>query len=108
SENARLKDQVLAFQSQNRDYADRAVDDARRLAIEEEAIERLEHSVQVYQDERTKLEAAYRELRLSLRALRSAAEENPRPNESDRQQDGNGNRRTSARSSKDITAVDDE
>ncbi|HEX3448826.1 MAG TPA: hypothetical protein VHS97_11265, partial [Isosphaeraceae bacterium] len=32
SENARLKDRVLALQGQNRDYAERAVDDARRLA----------------------------------------------------------------------------
>ena len=31
AENAQLKDQVLSLQSQNRDYADRAVDDLRRL-----------------------------------------------------------------------------
>src|SRR5262245_53470003 len=56
SENARLKDQILALQSQNRDYADRAVDDSRRLAIQDEAIDRLEHSVHAYQDERSRLE----------------------------------------------------
>ena len=32
SENARLKDQLLVAQAQNRDFADRAEDDARRLA----------------------------------------------------------------------------
>ncbi len=62
AENARLKDRVLPLQGQNRDYAERAVDDARRLAIQDEAIERLEHSVQAYQDERTRLEAAYKQL----------------------------------------------
>ena len=62
ADNARLKDRVLALQGQNRDYAERAVDDARRLAVQDEAIERLEHSVQAYQDERTRLEAAYKQL----------------------------------------------
>jgi uncharacterized coiled-coil protein SlyX len=62
ADNAHLKDRVLALQGQNRDYAERAVDDARRLAVQDEAIERLEHSVQAYQDERTRLEAAYKQL----------------------------------------------
>ena len=68
SENARMKDRVLALQGQNRDYAERAVDDAKRLAVQDEAIERLEHSVQAYQDERTRLEAAYQQLASSLGA----------------------------------------
>jgi hypothetical protein len=72
SENARLKDRVLALRSQNRDYAERAVDDGRRLAIQDEAIERLEHSVQAYQDERNRLEAAYQRL-----ASRVAAADSP-------------------------------
>lgn len=71
SENARLKDQVLALQTENRDYADRAVDDSRRLAIQDEAIERLEHSVQAYQQERTRLESAYKQLASSLGAAGS-------------------------------------
>jgi len=75
SENARLKDRVLTLQSQNRDYADRAVDDSRRLAIQDEAIERLEHSVQAYQDERARLEAAYKQLASSLDATGSRPEE---------------------------------
>jgi hypothetical protein len=66
SENARLKDQVLALQSQNRDYADRAVDDSRRLTAQDEAIERLEVSVQDYQKDRDRLEAAYKQLAASL------------------------------------------
>jgi hypothetical protein len=66
SENARLKDRVLALQGQNRDYAERAVDDARRLAIQDESLERLEHSVQAYQDERARLEAAYKQLASNL------------------------------------------
>jgi hypothetical protein len=66
TENARLKDQILALQSQNRDYADRAVDDLRRLAVREQAIERLERSVQAYQDERDHLEEAYGQLTASL------------------------------------------
>ena len=56
------------MQGQNRDYAERAVDDAKRLAIQDEAIERLEHSVQAYQDERTRLEAAYQQLASNLGA----------------------------------------
>jgi hypothetical protein len=68
SENARLKDRVLALQGQNRDYAERAVDDARRLATADVAIEHLEHSVQAYQDERARLEAAYKKLASNLGA----------------------------------------
>jgi len=66
SENARLKDQVLSLQSQNRDYADRAVDDLRRVTARDQAIERLEQSVQAYQDDRERLAAAYEQLRVSL------------------------------------------
>jgi hypothetical protein len=66
SENARLKDRLLALQGQSRDYAERAVDDSRRLATQDEAIERLEQSVAAYQDERNRLEAAYRQLASSL------------------------------------------
>jgi hypothetical protein len=66
SENAQLKDQMLALKGQNRDFAERAVDDSRRLAQLEEANNRLETSVQAYQDERTKLESAFKELRATL------------------------------------------
>ena len=66
SENAGLKDQMLALRCQNQDFSERAVDDARRLAQLETSNQRLETSVQAYQDERTRLEAAYKELRASL------------------------------------------
>ena len=66
SENARLKDQVLALQGQNRDYADRAVDDLRRSATQDEAIERLEQSVRAYQEDRDRLHEAYERLTSSL------------------------------------------
>ena len=66
SENARLKDQVLALQGQNRDYADRAVDDLRRSASQDEAIERLEQSVRAYQEDRDRLHEAYEQLTSSL------------------------------------------
>jgi hypothetical protein len=75
SENARLKDQVLVLQTQNRDYADRAVDDSRRLAIQDEAVERLEMSVRAYQDERGRLESAYHQLASSLGETRAQADE---------------------------------
>lgn len=66
SENARLTDEVLVLKTQNRDYADRALDDLRRLTARDEAIERLEQSVRAYQDDRDRLAAAYRRLAVSL------------------------------------------
>lgn len=66
AENAQLKDQVLNLQAQNRDASDRALDDLRRLAARDEAIERLGESVQHYQDDRDRLEAAYQRLAASL------------------------------------------
>ncbi len=66
TENARLKDQVLSLQSQNRDLADRAVDDLRRLTAHEQAIERLEQTVHAYQGDRERLAAAYEQLTVSL------------------------------------------
>ena len=75
SENARLKDQILALQTQNHDYADRALDDSRRLASQDEAIEHLESSVQAYQDERARLESAFHQLTASLGETRAQSEE---------------------------------
>jgi chromosome segregation ATPase len=66
TENARLKDEVEGLQVQNRDLADRALDDLRRLTAREEAIERLQKSVQGYQDDRDQLAAAYKRLAASL------------------------------------------
>ena len=66
AENARLKDQVLSLQSQNRDLVDRAVDDLRRLTAREKAITQLEQSVQAYQTERERLANAYEQLTANL------------------------------------------
>jgi hypothetical protein len=82
SENARLRDQVLSLQNQNRDYADRAVDDSRRLSVQDEAIERLERSVQAYQDERARLESAYKQLTSNLDVTGSRPEAPPARNRS--------------------------
>jgi chromosome segregation ATPase len=75
SENARLKDRILGLESQNRDLADRAQDDANRLASQDEAIERFESSVRAYQDERDRLETAYHQLASSLGESRAKADE---------------------------------
>lgn len=66
AENARYRDQLLAFQAQNRDYADRAVDDYRRLAAQEETIAQLQESNHAYQNERNQLEAAFKQLKANL------------------------------------------
>jgi hypothetical protein len=91
SENAALKDQMLALRSQNQDFSERAVDDARRLAQLESSNQRLETSVQAYQDERTRLETAYKELRASLpgslQPLSSNQQSGPEPS---RPRRGNG------------------
>ena len=97
TENARLKDQVLSLQAQNQDYADRALDDLRRLTARDEAIDRLEKSVRGYQDDRDRLAAAYRRLAVSLgrtaddSAVESTAfqaEETPAPIAADRPDSG--------------------
>jgi hypothetical protein len=75
SENANLKDQLLVLQAQNHDYADRALDDSRRLATQDQAIERLESSVQAYQDERGRLESAFHKLASSLGETRASADD---------------------------------
>ena len=63
------------LQTQNRELADRAEDDANRLASQDEAIERFEGSVRAYQDERDRLEAAYHQLAASLRESPAKADE---------------------------------
>ena len=78
TENARLKDQLLVLQAQNRDYADRSLDDSRRLADQDEAIERLERSVHAYQDERAQLESAYHQLASSLGDTRDRIDDRKR------------------------------
>jgi hypothetical protein len=55
TENNRLKDTALNLRAQNQDLSQRAVDDARRISEQDEAIERLEKSVTAYQAEREEL-----------------------------------------------------
>lgn len=66
AENARLKDEIVGLETQNRDYADRALDDLRRLTARDQAIERLQASVHGYQDDRDRLADAYRRLASTL------------------------------------------
>ena len=77
AENTRLKDQTLDLRSQNQDLTQRAVDDSRKITVQDEAVERLEKSVQAYQAERDKLAAAFetikRQVQLSASPQPSAA-----------------------------------
>ncbi len=76
-ENQKLRDRVLVLENQNRDLSERAVDDAKRLAAQDQAIAQFEHSVQVYQDDRRRLENAYRRLAASLGASGPIPDEEP-------------------------------
>jgi chromosome segregation ATPase len=109
TDNARLKDQVLALQNQNRDLAERAVDDSRRLAVQDETIERLGRSVQAYQADRSKLESAYHQLTSNLDGLKSMPDEWPAQASSDSKLDADTPTRVSSRRSKSASdASDDE
>jgi chemotaxis protein MotB len=66
SENARLKDVTLSLRSQNQDLTQRAVDDARQLKVQGEAVQRLERSVLAYQAERDQLAAAFERMKRDL------------------------------------------
>ncbi len=107
TDNARLKDQVLALQSQNRDFAERAVDDSRRLSMQDETIARLERSVQSYQADRSKLESAYEQLTASIDRLKSTTEDWPAQARVDRQADVDTSPRVSSRRSKSSSDPDD-
>src|SRR6516162_2766973 len=49
ADNHRLEDVALDLRAQNQDLTQRAIDDARRIAIQDEAVDRLEKSVLGYQ-----------------------------------------------------------
>jgi hypothetical protein len=100
TDNARLKDQVLALQSQNRDFVERAIDDSRRLAIQDETIERLEQSVQAYQTDRSDLESAYQKLISSLDGIKSTSDDWPAPVRTGQKLDADNPPRLSSRRSK--------
>ena len=63
AQNAQLKDKELGLRSQNQDLAQRAVDDALRLKLRDEEVERLTQSVHAYQQEREQLAAAVERIR---------------------------------------------
>jgi chemotaxis protein MotB len=67
AENNRLKDVALDLRAQNQDLSQRAVDDARRLSAQDEAIQRMESSVLAYQTERDKLAEAFEVLKRQIR-----------------------------------------
>jgi flagellar motor protein MotB len=68
AENAQLKDRTLSLKGENDDLAQRAVDDSRKLAVFEEANDRLEKSVQAYIDEREDLNDAFRRFKRQAQA----------------------------------------
>lgn len=66
-ENNRLKDVSLELRAENEDLTQRAVDDARRLAAQEDAVGRLERSVVAYQSERDAMAAAFEAVKRQVR-----------------------------------------
>lgn len=74
AENGQLRDLVLQLRNRNRDMAQRAVEDARRLQAQESSLRRLERSVAAYQQERDQLAAAFDQIR---RQVQAAAAESP-------------------------------
>jgi chemotaxis protein MotB len=71
AENNRLKDATVSLRSQNQDLNQRAVDDARRLRVQEEEIQRLVQSVTAYQDDRDKFTAAFERIKAQIRTSAS-------------------------------------
>jgi chemotaxis protein MotB len=70
ADNHRLEDVAHDLRAQNQDLTQRAVDDARRIALQEEAVERLEKSVLGYQADRERIT---RELDVLSGQVREAA-----------------------------------
>jgi chemotaxis protein MotB len=67
AENNRLKDTAISLRSQNQDLNQRAVEDARRLRVQEEEIQRLVQSVSAYQEDRDQLAAAFDRIKSQIR-----------------------------------------
>lgn len=74
AENSRLKDVALDLRAQTQDLGQRAVDDARRIAEQEEAVTRLETSVHAYQAEREQMAAALEAVKRGTRIAASPHE----------------------------------
>jgi outer membrane protein OmpA-like peptidoglycan-associated protein len=67
AENQELRDVALNVRGQNRDLAQRALDDSRRLKAQEEAIARYERVIGDYQDERERMLALIDQIRSQVR-----------------------------------------
>lgn len=83
-EASRLKDESTQLRAKNRELAQRAVEDARRLRGLEEANRRLEKSVVAYQDERDQVQRVFNDLK---RELIAAADSDTRRAENDHGRD---------------------
>jgi chemotaxis protein MotB len=68
AENNRLRDTAVGLRAQNRDLNQRAVDEARRLQLQEEEIQRLSQSISAYQEDRDQLAAAFERLKGQIRS----------------------------------------
>lgn len=66
SDNARLKDVSLKLRTENQDLSQRAIDDARRLASQEDAINRLEENLLAYQADRDRMTQAFETLKQQI------------------------------------------
>lgn len=66
AESSRLKDESTQLRAKNRELAQRAVEDARRLRGLEEVNRRLEKSVVAYQDERDQVQRVFDDLKREL------------------------------------------
>ncbi len=81
AEAAQLRDANLALTAQNRDYAERSVDDARRIASLEDANRQLEDSVLGYQKDREAVAEKFAHLEADLQrpapARQARAEPSP-------------------------------
>jgi chemotaxis protein MotB len=72
AENDRLKDTAISLRAQNQDLNQRAADDARRLRLQEEEVQRLVQSVSAYQAERDQLAAAFDRIKRQVRTAAAA------------------------------------
>src|SRR4051812_49652217 len=77
AEKDRLKDTAVSLRSQNQDLNQRAEDDARRIRLQEEEVQRLVQSVSAYQEEREQLAAAFERLKGQVRRTAPAGPFSP-------------------------------
>ncbi len=67
TENQQLRDVLVRVRQDNKDLAQRSLDDSRRLRAQDEAIRRYERSIADYQDERDQLHALLDQIRGQVR-----------------------------------------